>query len=186
MDNRREHETTAKPCQIQGNYAEQFYTLTMTLNSFPQTCVPFICSVQMCTDSNYRRDYLSFPLYHQWDGAGLADQAVQSRLPWSLQSRNTHQSDDEKTQRKCVSIGSNQTGCTSALSAPILLKQCIIANILVAMPVLRTKRWKNAPKCYYITRNGFVLLLANRIKENNSYSHNLQNGSRSNRVSHSQ
>lgn len=86
MDNSREHETTAKPCQSQGNYAEQFYTLTMTLNSFPQTCVPFICSVQMCTDSNYCRDYLSFPLYHQWDDAGLANQAAQSRLPWSLKS----------------------------------------------------------------------------------------------------
>lgn len=50
----------------------------------------------------------------------------------------------------------------------------------------QTKRWKNVPKCYYITRSGFVLLLANRTKANNNYSHHLQNGSGSNRVSHSQ
>ena len=131
-------------------------------------------------------EHLSFPLYHQRDGVSLAYQAAESGLLWSLQSRNAHQNSDENTQRKLVSIGTNQTGCTSALPAPMRLKQWVIANILVAMPVLRTKRWKNAPKRYYITRNGFVLLLANRIKNNNNYWHHLRNESGSNRVSHSQ
>lgn len=113
----------------------------------------------------------------------LQEKAEWVGVPCSVQSWNAIRT-MMKTQRK-------QTGCPAAgLLVPMLLKQWVIANILLAMLVLRTQslnqRWKNECKCNYITRNGFLLLLANKINENDKYSHHLQNGSWSNRVSHGQ
>lgn len=99
-----------------------------------------------------------------------------------LPSCNSHQRQDEDTQKQLIPPGGSQPGSARSWSAKAM------SNCSYSARDASSQSWemeKMSLKCCSLTRNGLVLLLANGIKENNNYSHHLQDGFGSDGLSHS-
>lgn len=154
-------------CRSEGIIEHFCRGLATNSNEFPRTCIPFIPSAKCVLAVSAQSIFCS--LDHQWAG-------------WA-RHREQHQAEFAKLQHP------SEPGWKHTEAADCSWSAKAISNCKYSARDASSQELRDGEmslKCCSLTRNGFVLLLANRMKENNNYSHHLQDGFGSNHVSHSQ